>query len=358
MPRNGSALSVPDSLDAEPPGRHQVRKRLQGRFPRLRCATFLCFWLVTGLLCTVPGQSAEVVDRIVVVVNDDIILLSDIQSLLNPYEEKVRAMGYPEEQQARMIFQIREDFIKQMIEQKLTDQQVKKYGLTVSEEEINIAIERLKERRSITDEDLRKGLALDNLTMEEFRLQMKNQLLRTRLVDYEVKSRVVITEEGIKKYYEKHPEIYGGLKQYQLRNIILRVSSYANENEKRVVREKMESIYAQLKGGADFSEMARRYSESSLAADGGDLGLFRLEDMAPTLREAIENTQAGGFTPILDTDQGYQIFYVERILTDKSRSLESVSKQIEQKLYEEQLNSKFSAWIEDLRKRSHIKIVR
>lgn len=329
-----------------------------GRFPQLRFTILMCFWLVIGLLCTVPGQSAEVVDRIVVVVNDEIILLSDIQTLLNPYEEKVRAMGYPEEKQVRMIFQIREDFIKQMIEQKLTDQQVKKYGLTISEEQINLAIERLKEQRSMTDEDLRNGLALDNMTMEDFRLQIKNQLLRTRLVDYEVKSRIVITEEDIKKYYEKHPEIYGGQKQYQLRNIILRVSSYASKDEKRIVKEKMESIYAQLKAGADFSEMARRYSESSLAVDGGDLGLFKLDDMAPTLREAIEKIQADSFTPILDTDQGYQIFYVERILTDASRSLESVSKQIEQKLYEEQLNSKFSAWIEDLRKRSHIKIVR
>jgi len=305
-----------------------------------------------------PGNAAEVVDRIVVVVNDDIILLSDVNNLLSPFEEKVRAMGYPEDQQSRMIFQIREDVIKKMIEQKLTDQQVEKRGLTISEGEIDLAIERLKERRSITDEELRRGLAIDNVTMEDFRLQMKNQLLRTRLVDYEVKSRIVITDEDIKEYYENHPEIYGGLKQYHLRNIILRVASYASKDEKRIVREKMEGIYAQLESGADFAEMARRYSESSLAADGGDLGLFKLDDMAPALREAIEKIQTTGYTPILDTDQGYQIFYVERIVTDTERSLESVSQQIEQKLYEERLNSKFSEWIKDLLKQSHIKIVR
>ena len=305
-----------------------------------------------------PGNAAEVVDRIVVVVNDDIILLSDVNNLLSPFEEKVRAMGYPEDQQSRMIFQIREDVIKKMIEQKLTDQQVEKRGLTISEGEIDQAIERLKERRSITDEELRRGLAIDNVTMEDFRLQMKNQLLRTRLVDYEVKSRIVITDEDIKEYYENHPEIFGGLKQYHLRNIILRVASYASKDEKRIVREKMEGIYAQLESGADFAEMARRYSESSLAADGGDLGLFKLDDMAPALREAIEKIQTTGYTPILDTDQGYQIFYVERIVTDTERSLESVSQQIEQKLYEERLNSKFSEWIKDLLKQSHIKIVR
>ena len=329
-----------------------------GSLPRLRYAIRLCVWLLIGSLAVNSAKAAEVVDRIVAVVNDDIILLSDVNNLVNPYAEKVRAMGYPEEQQARMIYQIREDIIKNMIEQKLTDQQVEKYGLTVSEGEITRAIERLKERRSLTDEDLRRGLATDNLTMEEFRRQMKDQLLRTRLVDYEVKSRIVVTEEDIKEYYHKHPEIYGGQKQIHLRNIIMRVSGYASVDERRIVKEKINKVYAQLEAGADFAEMARRFSESSLAADGGDLGLFKLEDMAPSLREAIEKTEAGSFTPILDTDQGYQIFYVERIVADPARSLESVEKQIEQKLYEEQLNSKFSAWLEDLRKRSHIKIVR
>jgi len=309
-------------------------------------------------MCTVPSYAAEVVDRIVVVVNDDIILLSDVNLLLFPYEEKVRAMGYPEDQQRKMIFQIREDVIKKLIDQKLTDQQVEKQGLTITDQEIDRAIERLKERRGVTDEDLRNGLALEDLTMEDFRNQMKHQLLRTRLVDYEVKSRIVITEKDIKEYYDNHPEIFGGLKEYHLRNIILRVSSYASENEKRAVRKKMEGIYAQLESGADFAEMARRYSESSLASEGGDLGLFKLDDMAPALQEAIENLEANNFTPILDTDQGYQIFYVEKVITDSARPLESVSKEIEQKLYEERLNSKFSAWLEDLRKRSHIKIVR
>ena len=317
-----------------------------------------CLSLIIGLMCAVPIQAAEVVDRIVVVVNDDIILLSDVNDLLSPYEEKLRTMGYPEDQQTKMIFKIREDVIKQLIEQTLTDQQVEKMGLTITERDIDLAIERLKEKRSVTDEDLRKGLALEGLTMEEFRNQMKSQLLRTRLVDYEVKSKIVITDEDIKAYYDSHPEIFGGNKQYHLRNIILRVASYASDDEKRAVRKKMEGIYAQLESGADFAEMARRYSESSLAADGGDLGLFKLEDMAPILKEAIEKLEATQFTPILDTDQGYQIFYVEQVIADAARSLESVSKQIEQKLYEERLNSKFAAWLEDLRKRSHIKIVR
>jgi len=358
-PKSGSAFSGPDNRrHSEMPGRLPSRKSRLGRFPRLGTTLLPCIWVLIGSLTLNPANSAEVVDRIVAVVNDDIILLSDVNNLVNPFKEKVRAMGYPEEQQARMLYQIREDIIKKMIEQKLTDQQVEKYGLTISEEEITRAIERLKEKRSLTDEDLRRGLATDNLTMEEFRHQMKNQLLRTRLVDYEVKSRIVITDADVKEYYEKHPEIYGGQKQYHLRNIILRVSSYASDDERRMVKEKMNTIYGQLEAGADFAEMARRFSESSLAAEGGDLGLFKLDDMAPALKEAIESIPAGAFTPILDTDQGYQIFYVERIVTDPSRSLESVSKEIEQKLYEEQLDSKFSAWLEDLRKRSHIKIVR
>ena len=130
-----------------------------------------------------------------------------------------------------------------------------------------------------------------------------------------------------------------------------------NEEEKLQIKGKMEDVLNKLKAGQPFEKMARNYSESPQASDGGDLGLFTLDQLAPVLRQVIKKTDSGKFTPVIDTDQGYQIFFVQEIVKTPGRSLKEVSSDIERKLYDEIVNKKFKAWIEDLRKKSVIKII-
>ncbi|MGD8366869.1 MAG: SurA N-terminal domain-containing protein [Desulfobacterales bacterium] len=300
---------------------------------------------------------AEVVDRIVAVVNDDIILLSELQEKLKPYADKLESMGYSEEKQQLMLTKLRNDLLDKLIEERLTDQQVKSKGISVSEDEIDSAIDRIKEIRSLSDEQLRQALENEGMNMEAYRRQMREQLTRSKLLDYEIKSKIVVTEEDIEKYYEEHLDQYGGEKKYHLRTILMRVPSFATEMGKNEVRRKMENVYQQLKDGADFAEMARRYSESSLAADGGDLGFFKLKEMAPQFQEALDGKPEGYYTPIMDTGQGFQIFFIEEIVTTSAKSLKEVSAEIHNQLYQQRVNERFSAWIKELRDRSHIKVI-
>jgi peptidyl-prolyl cis-trans isomerase SurA len=303
------------------------------------------------------SAASELVDRIVAVVNDDIILLSELEKEIKPYKEKLSSMGYSKEQELQMLVELRKDMLDNLIDERITDQQVDRLGISVSQEDIDKAFQRVQKIRSLTEEQLRKVLAREGLTMEEYRKQLKEQLLRSKLLDYEIKSKIVITEEDIKQYYETHLEEFGGEKKYHLRTIIMRTPSYADKEEKDRVREKMEEVHNQLEKGADFAEMARRYSESSLAAEGGDLGLFKLEEIAPQFREVLEGKSAGSYTSVLDTEQGYQIFFIEEIVETSAKAIEEVSAEIQNRLYQEQVNAKFSAWLEDLRENSHIKVI-
>jgi len=104
--------------------------------------------------------------------------------------------------------------------------------------------------------------------------------------------------------------------------------------------------------------MASKYSESASAAKGGDLGLLDEEVLSPQIREAIKDMDAGEFTPVLDTDLGYQIFFIEKVADAQGKSLKDASPEIEQKLFEEIVNEEFRSWLEKLRKRSHIKIIK
>jgi peptidyl-prolyl cis-trans isomerase SurA len=113
-----------------------------------------------------------------------------------------------------------------------------------------------------------------------------------------------------------------------------------------------------LESGISFEQLARQYSESSTAADGGDLGLYNLESLSDEIHDAIKKLSTGEYTPVLKNDQGGQIIYVEEIVDSGGKSFEEVRADIEQKLYKEIVDKKFSEWLESLRSRSHIKIIR
>jgi len=304
------------------------------------------------------AESAEVIDRIVAVVNDDIITHFELQRSLRPYVEKIDGLGYTPEKKHQMLFKVREEILNKLVDEKIEDQEIKHHKITVSEGDIDQTIERIKEANYYTDEDLRAGLAMEGLTMDEYRDRLRKEMLRSRLVNIEVKSKIVITKEDVKSYYDSHRAKYGGEKQYHLRHIIMKVNLFADEAEKLNIKKSMEVVLEKLKEGEPFETVAITYSESPTASEGGDLGLFRLDQLSPNLREAIQGLEAGELTPVLDTDQGYQIFLVEEIVQASGRPLEEVAPEIERILFREVVNKKFQVWLKELRTQSHIKIIK
>lgn len=330
-----------------------------------KIVTFLSFYFLWGIVFSigifpfnVQAADAVVVDRIVAVVNDDLITLFDLNQTFRPYEKNIKALGYGPEREREALFKLRADLLNQLIERKLADQVIKNNNIEVSEQEIDAAFERLKEARSLTDAELRAGLAQQGLTLEEYRKNLKQQLLRNKLVNREIKSKIVITEAEIKDYYDAHPEKYAGELKYHIWNIFIRIPEFAGESAKHLALEKMEAVVSELKQGRPFESLAVDDPDSPMAPKGADLGLFKLDELSPELQEAVRSMKAGDFSPILKTDVGYQIIYVQKIVETESKSLAAVRSEVHETLYNEAVDNKFQTWLEDLRKRSHIKIIK
>ena len=321
------------------------------------CMIYTLFFGVFGYPFVTNSKSAEIVDRIVAVVNDEVITLIELNNTLKPYMEKIRSLGYPQEKEQELIFNVRKDMLDRLVNQKIEDQEIKRSKVEITEEQIDKTIERIKETNYLTDEQLRAALAKDGFTMEEYRQKIKDQILRERLVNLKVKSKIVITKEDIKAYYEKHIEEYGGKQKYHLRNIIMQVPLFSDSEKKLEIKARMDEILERLKAGESFKALATKYSESPAASDGGDLGEFEFDSLSPQLQKAIEKIKPGEFTPVLDTDQGYQIFFLEEILKYPGKTLEEMSPEIERILFNESIDKKYQAWIGDLRKQSVIKII-
>ncbi len=303
------------------------------------------------------AEEIALVDRIVAVVNNELITLYDLNQKFEPYVKNIKALGYDEDMERKTLFKVRSDVLNQLIDNMLAGQQTEKYKLTVTEKEIDSSIERIKSARYYTDEDLRAGLAQQGLTMEDFRKEIKEQLLRGKLVNLEVKSKIVVTMQNIKSYYDSHPEKYVGEKKYNLWNIYVNIPSYAADSEKQSVLRKMQVILDKLEQGQKFEDLVNGDFLTSMQAKGGELGLFLLKELSPQLQKIVKNMQAGEFSSILDTEYGYQIIYVQNIIETKTKSLAEAEKEIEDILYKELVDNKYQEWLKELRSRSHIKVI-
>ena len=332
--------------------------RLKNQKTSCQAGRVLLGWIMLSLVWGSAFQSwsTEIVDRIVAVVNNDIVTLTELDRKIMPFEEKILDMKYPARKEREMLNKARAEMLNQLIDEKLTDQEIKRYRIEVSEKEIDDAIERIKKMNYFTDEEMEIALANEGLSMEEYRKGIKTQMLRSNLINYRVKSKIVITDEDVKAYYNEHIEEYAGETKYHLRNIIMKVSPGAGGVEKMAVKTKMELVLDKLKTGETFETMAAIYSESPLAEKGGDLGLFRIEDVSPQLQDALKDLAPGDYTPVLDTDQGYQIFYVQDIVNSEGKALEDVREGIESKLFNQIVEQKFQTWLEELRGESYIRI--
>lgn len=119
----------------------------------------------------------------------------------------------------------------------------------------------------------------------------------------------------------------------------------------------LEKVLAELGRGRSFPEIVRRTIERPSDLQGADLGLFRVEELTSQLRDAVQELKAGQHSDIVVTDFGYQIVFVQEVRQTASRPLAQVETEIQDILFRERVDQRFSSWLADLRKRSHIKIM-
>ncbi len=323
-----------------------IKKYAFGMFSVL-CVCFLCSTL----------SQARVVDRIVAVVNNDIITLTDLNKAVSPYIEKINSAGYSSEKRKEILYKIKKDMLDRMIDQKLTDQEVKRLHITVTDQEVDNAIERFKQAQSMTQEDLEKALKQSGMTLKEYRDKIHQEILRPKLINYEIKSKVIVTDQDIKKYYADHKQEFSGINKYHLCNICIPVDSNASDELKAEQYNKIEKIKKMLDQGKNFRDLAKKYSEVPNASSGGDLGTFEIGALSGKIRDAVSELTPGKYTDVILTDNGYQIFYLEDVKTENGKTFADVSAQISKKLYKEKAEKKFKSWLESLREKSHIKIM-
>jgi peptidyl-prolyl cis-trans isomerase SurA len=335
-----------------------VREDMRSAFKVQWIKKFVVFFLWMALIQVSNLQavhSAEVVDRIIAIVNDDIIRLAELNKAFGPIEKQIQSKGYPADKEREIIYDKKMETLNNLIDEKLVDEKINEAGISVKESDIDNTIEKIKSANKYSQEEMELALTSNGMTYNEYRAEVKKQILRNKLVSMEVTSSIIITQSEVQAYYEQHPDKYSVIKRYGIKNILM---FYPPEPDSRnMVRSKMEEILTQLKNGVSFDEMAKNYSQAINAADGGKLGFFTINDLSGNIQTAVSPLRAGEFSPVIETEQGFQIFYVDQIVETQSKTLAEASEEIRQTIYEDRVNEKFKTWIAELKKSANIKIM-
>ncbi len=316
---------------------------------------FVCAALCLLAFFHPPVARAEMVDRIIAIVNDDVITFSDLNREGAALFRRITQEAPPEQVEPTLL-KAREEILSSLIDKLIVAQRAKKMGISVGNPEVDSAIKNIIERNKTTPEKFWQQLALMGTNEQDYRELNRSQILQEKLIDYEIRSRVVVNEERIHEYYEKN---YAQKMKEDAYHVLQMGFVWKDDSQaaKDDARRRAEEARQQALAGQDFRTLARQSSDLPSAKDGGDIGVFKKSEMAAYMKASILGLQVGQISAIQETPAGYQFF---KLLSDKGdvgfqASYETVKEQIRQRLYEETLNSQFQKWVKELRDQAYIK---
>ena len=321
----------------------------------MRLFRTLSFLILVTSLWLQPLSAAEVCNRVVAVVNNDVITLYELNNRMK------EMTGVPPEElmlkSDAMYRDARQKILELLIDEKIAQAKIKELRIQVSDRQVDNYVEKLKRDNQLTQEDLVAGLEKEGLSYEKYRERIKRDIERAQLIEYEVRSKIIIREETIQKYYEEQKGTFGVAEKVQLAGIFLMRKNLKSEEEMRELYRKAQEIAAKLKAGADFSQMAGSYSEGPGAKEGGDLGQFTVDHLEPGLKSVVEALPEGGISDPLVRPNGIQLIKVTKKQTGKIRSLEEMKEAIYGILYQEEVNRRYQNWIKELRESAYTRVV-
>ncbi len=299
-------------------------------------------------------EGPDVLDRVIAVVNSDAITLSDLQENLAAYLYESRQSAKPEPAQEQ---ELKERLLKRMIENRLQLQEATREQVTVEDTEVDEQLADVMKRTNATSqEEFDKLLKAQGLMLEGVKKRLREQLLIQRVVHRKVQLRVSVTEEEIEQYlFENREKLETGLS-YHARHILVAPDPPGQEAAWEAARGRAEEVWAKVRAGEDFAELARQFSNDPAAKEGGDLGELKQGELAPDLEGQILRLRPGEASAPYRSKLGFHIFKLEWKEGLSGETLAQTKRQIRDILFRQKYAARLAAWLEEIRKRAIIEV--
>ncbi len=286
-------------------------------------------------------SAAQVEDGIVAIVNSDLIMLSEVKRELAPEQERIQK-EHRGDALARRLKTAEYMALTSMIERKLQLQEAKARSVTVTDQEVRQAAQQMKQQ----------GRAIDETKPAEMK-GLQEQLTLLRVVDREVRSKVMVADSDMKRYFQEHRDRFALSEEYTLSQILIKPRS---QNDTADAREKVREVMARLKQGESFEDLALRFSDGPNASHGGHLGLVRQGELLPEIERTIATLVPGGISDMIETPEGFHIVHLEDKKPKQFRPYEQVRNEIQGLVFQQKSEDVFQSWLADLKNKAYIEI--
>jgi len=306
---------------------------------QVRLALLLAFLMIS----TWPPafSAAHLQDRIVAIVNTELIMLSDVKHEFRAEQERL-SRELPGSNLAQQLKTAEYMALTKLIERKLQLQEAKTKRVEVSDLEVQQALTQLKQQDK----------SLDPTNPNDVR-SVRDQLILMRVVDQHIRGNITVGDSEIKRYYQEHREQFAFPEEYQLSQIIITPrSSDGLADALTKARRAMDD----LKRGEKFEDVALQYSDGANSLHGGRLGLVRQGELWPVLEQAVARLVPGGISDIIESPEGVHIIRMDDRKPKQFRPYEDVRRQIQELVYQQKTADMYESWLADLKNKAYIEI--
>ena len=329
-----------------------------------------------GAFETPAAVTGTVVNRIVALVDGDPITMHELRTFSSSDPRLAQTGASPS------------DVLELLVTQRVLEKEIEAQGIVVGDAEIDRYMANVRQRNNISEEQLDTALAQQGLTRQRYRQQIKEELQRAQLINREIRGKVSVSPEEIDRYQKEHGSSSGGGEknadgaaeavasrpiadddeQVSISHIVLQIPPGASEEQIAAVEARADAIYAELRDGADFAQVAKRESEDGVAKVGGKLGTFRKNEMKDELADAVAGLDAGEISKPVRSSGGIHIVRLDERINGSGGGGSETAKpaaapvdpardEIKEKLYAAALEERYLRWLkEDLRQRHSVEI--
>lgn len=298
--------------------------------------------LTCAIFCATAVRAED--DRIVAVVNDEIITLSELKNYITTGYLSMAQKNLPPDQLEKLKVDLEVNGLSRMIEDSLLLSKANELKVKVPdrtlEERMKVIKEKYPSEKAFQDALTQSGTTLADLK-EKFRDQIKIQMF----IESEIRSRVNINPNEVIVYYKQKIKDYWQKDQVELRSIFIDYSK-----DKAAAEKRLGDLKQAIRSGEDFEKLAKVYSDSP------SIGVVKKGELVPQIEKVVFNLQEGQISPIVETDTGYYVFQLKKRIPMKVSPFQDVKDQLKNELYQKKFKDEYQKYVDDLKKKAYVEI--
>ena len=290
-------------------------------------------------------------ERVVAVVNDSIILQSELEARLVPVRAEAEQIADPTERRRRLA-KLSSQVLDEMVSEELIVQAANDAKIEVDSSEVQAALDEIKQQNNLDDAGLAQALASQGYTIQNYRMDLRRQLLRLRAVNQLVSPKVQVTDDDVRSRYAELQRRSSSVSAVYLSHILIQLPEHPTEQQIAAAKEKAAKAIERVNGGESFAEVAKTASDDTNV----ELGWFQRGSINADWETVVFAMAKGETRGPVTGPQGLHVFHVSDVQSAALKPFDEMKEQLQRELRRRELDKQTAVWLEDLRKKAYIDI--